>query len=205
MIRPPRLKIRGPLVAVAVVAAIGGSVVAATSMAGGETPSLPFDRIGTQGTAVTSLLPRDRNALGRMHGTTGKQVNRLGTSAGRSYYRIGSNCYAAGPAGPPAEYSLGQIICVNDFPSTNRPILDFTVFHGDPTRRDVTVWRSEGIAADGVVKVALEDAAGEIADEARVANNTYSFASIPAGKFTALVAFDADGKEIYRQPVLPPR
>ena len=74
-------------------------------------------------------------------------------------------------------------------------MLDFTILHG--LGSSTTVYRAEGIAADGVKSVAFENAEGEFVSEAVVSGNLYSL-NIP-GPVAALVATDHSGKTIYSQ------
>jgi hypothetical protein len=122
-------------------------------------------------------------------------VSLLATRVGRSYYRIenssGQACYAAGPV-VHTSYVLGQIQCAADFPSATRPLLDFTVVHGGTANPSADrVWRSEGIAADGVADVAFLTPSGHLVGVSPVVHNVYSLQSLPAGKVSALVARDA--------------
>ncbi len=104
-------------------------------------------------------------------------------------------------AGREPAHRLGQILCVPDFPSASRPLLDFTVIHGG--RSDVTqdrVWRSEGIAADGVHEVAFRTPDGRTVGATPVVQNIYSVASVPSERVTDLIAKDAKGSVIAKLP-----
>jgi len=74
--------------------------------------------------------------------------------------------------------------------------MDFTVMHGSGA-----VWRSEGIAADGIADVALRTTAGDLIDVTPVANNVYSLSGLPSGRVDALVARDAGGRVLWSEPL----
>jgi hypothetical protein len=123
----------------------------------------------------------------------------LATRGDQAYYRVSEGCYGVGPA-PPSSYTLGAIRCPRSpqFPSADLPILDFTTFRGvsssDQTFPALTVYRSEGIAADGVAKVAWLDADGRAVAETAVADNIYQFDPVPPGESQSLVAYTASGE-----------
>jgi len=149
------------------------------------------------------LLPMDVRALARFteSGQSLHDVSLIGTRGGQAYYRIenssGGACYAVGPVHA-TQYRLGQILCSDDFPSASKPVLDFTVVHGGSA--DVTrdrVWRSEGIAADGVASIAFRTPEGRTVGATPVIDNIYSVRSVPTERVTTLVAKDASGSVIH--------
>jgi hypothetical protein len=73
------------------------------------------------------------------------------------------------------------------FPSSERPIIDFSRFSGGA--------RLMGFAADGVASVDLLDAAGNVLDSAPVVDNVYVDASPPTGG-VAVEALDGSGAVI---------
>jgi hypothetical protein len=98
---------------------------------------------------------------------------RIENSAGPACYAVGdAHPVAAGRQQPAAR--LGQILCVPDFPSASRPILDFTVIHGGSSAAGDRVWRSEGIAADGVRSIAFQTPDGRTLGATPVIGNIYS-------------------------------
>jgi hypothetical protein len=113
----------------------------------------------------------------------------------------GSACYGVGPAAP-TDYRLGQIQCAADFPSAARPLLDFTVVHGGTANLSADrVWRSEGIAADGVADVAFQTASGEIVNVAPVVGNVYSISALPTRHVSTLVARDSQRSVLASIPI----
>ncbi len=172
----------------------------------------PLDRVSNRGTPFSSLLPRDEQALTRMRGGVGvpesisaEDVSILATRGDRSFYRLSDNCYGTGPASPTKQV-FGQVGCTDNFPSAERPVLDFTVFGSTagpderPQPQTMTVHTSQGIAADGVAKVALVDADGHVAAETLVLDNIYRFDRVPAGNVTRVVAYSATGEVVFSMP-----
>jgi hypothetical protein len=161
-----------------------------------------LDQVSNRGKPFSSLLPQDHRVLSQMGRAVG-EISILATSGERAYYRLGNECYAAGPASP-TDYTFGVIKCSAEFPTAARPVFDFTVSHSSSTDPDsapatATLWRSEGLAADGVAKIAYVDDSGQIAAETPVVNNTYRFDTVPRTA-KRLVAYDARGAELFSQP-----
>lgn len=204
------------LIAVALVAGCGsgGSNDPAATGSKSSEPA-PLDCVSNRGTPFSSLLPSDEQALSRMRGGVGVpesisvgDVSILVTRGDRSFYRLSEHCYGSGRASP-TNHVFEQISCVPAFPSRNRPVLDATVYGSTagpderPQRETMTVHRSEGIAADGVAKVALVDADGQVVAETPVVDNLYDFGSVPPGNAVRVVAYDATGEVVFFQPPRP--
>jgi hypothetical protein len=208
------VRITFALIAVALVAGCGSGASNDQAATGSKSSEpAPLDRVSNQGTPFSSLLPRDEQALSRMRGGVGvpesisvEDVSILGTRGDQSLYRLSDHCYAVGPASPTTDHTFGSVACQRDFPSPQVPILDFTVFTGNPgsdkrpQRHELTVHASHGVAADGVAKVAFVVAGGEVVAEAAVIDNTFGFDPPPAGTGLSLVAYDATGEAVYRMP-----
>jgi hypothetical protein len=206
----PRLRTYVVL-AVAALVAVGTLGVTFGANAGGSDQAnspvgLSLNAVsGSPNLGDVSLLPADVRALQRFEkgGESLHELSLLGTRGGRSYYRIenstGSACYGVGPVNA-TEYRLGQILCVPDFPSANRPLLDFTIVHGGSAASQDRVWRSEGIAADGIRSIAFETPSGRTVAVTPVIDNVYSVTSVPSERVAKLVARDANGEVIYSAP-----
>ena len=82
------------------------------------------------------------------------------------------------------------------FPSSDQPLLDFSSFTLTPNA-PATYTSVEGLAADGVAKVAVLKPSGDIAASTIVRNNVYAFASLPAERLTGLAAEDSSGQVFY--------
>jgi hypothetical protein len=153
-----------------------------------------------------NLLPSDVRALARFSqsGDTLGNVTLLGTRDGQSFYRIenstGAACYGVGDVHA-TDHLLGQILCAPDFPSAQKPILDFTVIHGGTANpAQDRVWRSNGIAAAGVNSIAFQTADGRTVGATPVVNGIYSVRAVPTVHVTNLIAKDPTGKVIYSTP-----
>jgi hypothetical protein len=177
-----------------------GSAVAAD-------PNPMLGRVSVPSGQALTLSASDQKQIQELNAESGQHVTSVAfllTRNGRSFYRAqnepGNACYAVGPATPATStlgiWSLGQIDCKPDFPSATDPVLDFTVLHGSGT-----VWRSEGVAADGVVDVALQMSDGSLASVTPVVDNVYSLPDIPSASVDALVARDAAGNVVWSEPL----
>ena len=198
--------------AVAAVATAACGVAGAVAFRGhaGAAPSVSraaFRSVSSANYGPVFLLPRDVQALQRFTGpdVALHDVTLIGRRGDRAYYRIensaGPACYAVGPSHPGA-YVLGQIMCAPDFPSAARPILDFTVVHGgSPDVTQDRVWRSEGIAADGVTAIAFRTPDGRVVHESPVVRNLYSVPAVPTDRVTELVVEGAAGRIVYSMPI----
>jgi hypothetical protein len=133
-----------------------------------------------------------------------KTGNLLAVRHGRALYRLqlanGAPCFGAGPAsdiGTP-----GSVICPRGgFPSGGDPVLDFSVYEG--TRhdfRELSLYRVEGFAADGVAAVQFFRPNGDVALTVPVSGNVYSAASVPSGPIAGFAAVDNQGRRLWRSP-----
>lgn len=142
--------------------------------------------------------------IGRRHGPV-KEVLILATRGDRSFYRLNDHCYGVGPASP-TNHVFGAIHCKPNFPSPDAPVVDFTVYGSTagpderPQPQTMTVHASDGIAADGVAKVAFADADGQVIADTSVIDNIYRFDPRPAGTALKLVAYDATGEVVFSTP-----
>jgi hypothetical protein len=177
---------------IAVTAALG----AAVAFSAGPPPPPAVSAVGTH----AILTPADQHALSRFTTArlTGAEV--IASTDLRAFYRIdnagGPPCFATGGTGPIAQH-FDIIACPSSFPSADHPLLDFTVMHNG------AVWRSEGIAADGVAQVGLQTPTG-VEDIVNVRSNTYEITTLPSGAVTAVVALDSAGQVIGSIPIDAP-
>jgi hypothetical protein len=186
------------LLALGLVGIVAGAVAA--GLAGGSTPP-GLDRLSNSGTAVPTLTPQDTRALSRV-GRPGATTRLMAASDARAIYRIGSDCFGAGPLGASVD-RFGAVRCTDDFPSAGRPVLAFITLHGrfddDFKVVEESVWRSEGVAADGVASVGFRTIDGAIVGEVSTSNNVYRHSTIPDGELVELVARDPAGNVIYTE------
>jgi len=124
----------------------------------------------------------------------------------RSFYRLsrddGSVCYAVNSS--PDTDRIGNTVCPltpTQFPTPTTPVLDLSVFESTShVPGDFHVVAAQGFAADGVAKVALLDRQGRVIARQRAADNVYAV-DLPPGRLAAtVVAYDADGGEVFRVP-----
>lgn len=207
--------LRITVVLIAIVLATGCGFGASIEQADPSAPSTEpasLDRVSNRGTPFSSSLGRrDEFALTRMargaggDGISVGDISILATRGDRSFYRLSDHCYGVGPAAP-TKHVFGAIHCVPKFPSSEAPVLDFTVFGSSagpderPQPQTMTVHVSEGIAADGVVKVAFLDAGGQVVADTPVIDNVYRFDPAPAGTALKLVAYNATGNVVFSRP-----
>jgi hypothetical protein len=165
-------------------------------------------RISTKASGpAVSLLPIDQRVLAQFaHGGADlTTASTLGTRGGRLFYVIansaGSDCYAVGPAAA-VRYTLGQVACNAAFPSASAPLVDFTVVHGGLGKGSPGhVFRSEGIAADGIAAVGFESADGSLVGVQPVVGNLYASTAPPAEAVHKLVALDSDSKVVWSEEI----
>jgi hypothetical protein len=197
---------RRPVMAVAalaIAAVIAGSALAISTGT--------FGLFGGSRVTDTQFSSNGQYNLSNMGGGTPitHTVFLIGTRAGVSFYRVhradGTNCWAAGNAG--ATPDVTSAACPPDgqsfaFPSAKQPVLDFSEFvaTGTPANRaDSVPARLAGLAADAVASVALVDASGRVVDRTPVVGNIYATTDLSKKHASQLVAFDAQGHQIYRQ------
>jgi hypothetical protein len=195
-------------IALAALALVGCGSAEKKELNGRATQADPgvLSRFSNAGEPYATALSGDQQVLQRLaqDGRETSRILRLGQRDGRVFYRLDAECFATGPV-LPATQSFSAIACSPQFPSPAQPILDFTVFRGASTRADerptkLTVYRSEGFAADGVGSVALVDEAGAVVADTEVVDNTYSFEPTPSGENLRIAAFSRRGERIFEQP-----
>ncbi|MBA3736750.1 MAG: hypothetical protein H0W90_16430 [Actinobacteria bacterium] len=127
----------------------------------------------------------------------------LGVRGARAVYRLeskGGPCVGAGPADDPGK--LGTVDCPRGpFPTSQRPVLDLSVYEGaSHDSHEVSLYRAEGVAADGVASIAFLRPTGTVALRVPVNANVYEANAVPNGPIAGLAAYDAAGKELWRSP-----
>jgi hypothetical protein len=156
----------------------------------------PLSRLSNGGRAVAPA----QTAFARQAAV--RRVSLLAVRGSRAYYKVDANgsCFGAGPASDVG--ALGSLDCPRGpFPSTDRPVLDFSVYEAtDRGSRDVSLFRAEGFAADGVSAVAFLRPNGEVAFTVPVHGNVFATTAVPRGPIKGLAALDGSGKEVWRSP-----
>jgi hypothetical protein len=210
--------LRIPLIAVVVVV-LGGTALAsaATSTFGlhhgatmNATLRASLGRMSTRAVgAPVSLTSADKRFLASFAqgGAELTSATPLVTRGARTAYQVantaGSVCYAVGSAAPAATGNvLGQVGCVPSFPSASSPLVDFSVVDGGTSSSGPAhVYRTEGIAADGVASVGYRTGDGRIVGVTPVVSNVYESSSVPPDAVEQLVALDATGNVIWSEDV----
>jgi hypothetical protein len=147
--------------------------------------------------------PRQRKEMENVEATS---VALLSERDNRSFYRLsrddGNVCYAIDNSTEPDH--IGNTVCpltATSFPTPNTPVLDLSVFESTShVPGDFHVVAAQGFAADGVASVVLVDGNGHFIARRRSANNVYALDVPPGRVATAVVAYDADGAEVFRVP-----
>ena len=137
------------LAAVTVLAVIA-AVIAATR--GGASESGALSRLSNEGRQVA---PVEGNVW-RRAGVG--NVALLAIRGTRALYRLESKegpCVGAGPANVPGK--LGTVDCPRGpFPTAEQPVLDLSVYEATSHEsHEVSLYRAEGVAADGVATIAF--------------------------------------------------
>ena len=180
------------VVALAVVAVV--AIAIATQTGASERGSLA--RLSNQGQAVSferGPIVRDEDV---------RVASLLTVRGGRALYRLETehgSCIGSGYAAHIG--AIGASECPDGpFPTAERPVLDLSVYESTShARREVSLYRAEGIAADGVAAIAFLRPDGSVAVRVPVAANVYeSAAPRPNGPIARVVAYDAAGKEVWR-------
>jgi hypothetical protein len=160
-------------------------------------------------TALTSLSNPGRSV--ELARTDPKIVRSMGAQRasllavrGRlAYYRMQTKdgtCFSVGDAS--ALGRIGGSECPRGpFPTRERPVLDLSIYETASHERGVlSLYRAEGIAADGVSSVAFTRADGSVVLRLPVRGNVYSATAVPSAGVTHVVAYNASGAEVWRSP-----
>jgi hypothetical protein len=180
------------LLAAAVLAAAGAATAIATR--GDASGQSALSRMSNNGRIVDVA----HSPLARRAGV--QRGSLLVVRAGRAYYRLdgGGTCFGTGPAADIGD--LGSVDCPRGpFPTSDRPVLDFSVYETtERGTRELSLYRAEGIAADGVSAVAFLRPNGKVALKVPVDRNVFSSTSVPHGPVKGIAALDAAGRELWR-------
>jgi hypothetical protein len=199
--RPQRRRRRRLAIALAVPAiavVVTASALAVTGHLWGLSSSspVPYHRL--------SRLDRAIVTSSRLFGPRGAHVVRIGARDGIVFYELahadGNRCYAAGRVGEKNLFDMLACPAPDEtFPSREQPVFDLSVFELTPTPSgNGKIVRLSGLAADAVRSVGLIGDDGTLY-RTPVVDNVYSTDDLPRVPVRALVAFDADGKQVYVQ------
>ena len=179
--------------------ALAGATTAAVTLATWTSASKPgaLAQVSNSGRVVT-LRP---DALTRRLGID--KASLLAVRGRRAYYLLATSkgpCAAVGLPGRPSQ--LGAAQCPEGhFPTPDHPVLDLSVYESTShEEHQVSLYRAEGIAADGVGAVQFLRPDGTPALTVPVAANVYSTTSVPSGPIAGVAALDTGGKRVWRSP-----
>jgi hypothetical protein len=183
------------MLALTLLAAVATAVAVATRT--GASGPTALSRLSNDGRVITIDNSEIASRLGA------HQATLLAVRGNRAFYRLdGSDttCFATGQARELGK--IGAADCPRGvFPERARPVLDLSVYEATTRgRREVSLYRAEGIAADGVAAVAFLRPDGTVAFTVPVRGNVFAEASPPRGLIAGIVALDATGRELWRSP-----
>lgn len=120
-------------------------------------------------------------------------------------YPSGAVCTATGRVGgfdvePP--YAIGIYDCSPKprYPTPNRPITADVAISASNDHPEAQLFEVSGLAGSGIESVGLVEGDGSVL-RTPVRGRAYSFHDIPDRPWVALAAFDAKGREVYREPL----
>jgi hypothetical protein len=154
-------------------------------------------RISNHGRAVTFRS----NALTRNLGID--EASLLAVRGGRAYYLLQTQNGPCGAVGQPDKPDvLAAAQCPQGhFPTAEHPVLDLSVYESATHELGtVSLYRAEGITADGVAAVQFLRPDGSTALTVPVARNVYATTSVPTEPIAGVAALDKGGKRIWRSP-----
>ena len=199
------------------------AVIAAAALVAIAVPTLALaDHYGILGLSnpgePISRASIDPYALEALESYGGDEMRLLGQRAGIAFYvgrhERGGLCFATGSVARSVPKLNGSIGCQNPsadaFPSPTNPILGLaSSFRSPPAyespsgHRVTYITRLGGFAADGVASVGYIDTNG-VTHTTPVVDNIYGrIVSEEGVEAIAIVALDAEGREIHRQPLGP--
>jgi hypothetical protein len=176
-------------------AALSATIAVVLATRTDASKSRPLSRISNPGREVALQRGELTRRLGVVNATL------LAVRGGRAYYLLHSAhgpCAATGAADKLGD--LGSVDCpLGPFPTAERPLLDLSVYEATVhDEGDLSLYRAEGLTADGVAVVAFVRADGTVALRVPVNRNVYSSTSVPSGPIAAVVALDRGGKQLWR-------
>ena len=154
-------------------------------------------RISNHGRAVT--LRHD--SLTRKLGID--EASLLAVRAGRAYYLLQTQKGPCGAVGRPDEVdTLAAAQCPQGhFPTPAHPVLDLSVYESATHEvGTVSLYRAEGLTADGVSAVQFLRPDGTVALTVPVSGNVYATTAVPSGPIAGVAALDQHGKRVWRSP-----
>ena len=179
----------------ALAAAVTSAVLLATYTSASQPGALA--RISNHGRPVTFRS----NVLTRNLGVD--EASLLAVRAGRAYYLLQTQhgpCGAVGRPDQPDTPAAAQ--CPQGhFPTPDHPVLDLSVYESATHELGtVSLYRAEGLTADGVATVQFLRPDGTVALTVPVSGNVYATTAVPSGPIAGVAALDKGGKRVWRSP-----
>ena len=180
-------------------AAVGAAAIALATGGDARSAAAALTSLSNPGRSVS--LDRTDPRITRSMGVNGASL--LAVRGRFAYYRIQTKdgtCFSVGDASAPGR--IGGSECPRGpFPSRDRPVLDLSIYETASHERGLmSLYRAEGIAADGVSTVAFTRADGSVVLRLPVRRNVYSAAAVPSAEVAHVVAYNASGAEVWRSP-----
>jgi hypothetical protein len=179
------------LMTFALLCGIGASIAVAVAVRGAHGSSRAgLFRLSNRGVRLTP-------SSGARRAFRLQSLRLLAVRDGRAFYELDTadgRCFGVGSASSLGD--PGGEVCPRGapFPSAVRTTLDFSVYEGQKVdREDMSLFRIEGFAADGVASVGVRNRAGHLTWRVPVSDNVYVLRRVPPGLIGAIVALDAGG------------
>jgi len=181
------------------VAAIAAAATAAIVLATLTSASKPgaLARISNHGYRITLRS----NSLTRNLGID--EASLLAVRGGHAYYLLQTQNGPCGAVGQPDKPDVvGAAQCPQGhFPTAEHPVLDLSVYESATHQLGtVSLYRAEGITADGVAAVQFLRPDGSTALTVPVTGNVFATTSVPSEPIAGVAAVDRGGKRVWRSP-----
>jgi hypothetical protein len=129
-----------------------------------------------------------------------RRAYRMAIRGNRVFYRLihksGGLCFSVSRVGGG---HLGGAACPSSFPTPQLPVLDLSIYESvSHDEGPMSLYRAEGVTADGVADVDFIGPNGSIVAHVAVVGNIYSVTAPPQGKVKGLIAHDATGQVVFR-------
>ena len=185
------------VVAAVALVAVAAALAAIAATQGGASKRSSLARLSNDGRTVTlqhGVIVREAHL---------QRASLLAVRGRLAVYRLEgrtSTCFRTGDSNDVGQ--VGSVQCAHGpFPTAGWPVLDLSIYEGATHGpRELSLYRVEGIAADGVTVVEFLRPDGSVALKVPVSGNVYSTTEVPSGAIAAVAALDKAGKELWRSP-----
>jgi len=199
--------------------AVGGRVIGLFDVQGSEVPLSSFtpkDRELLESMCPDPTISHSGDSAPRLICGSGEPtVHKIADDGVEVHWRVrypwGLSCVASGPVGGRRNPTFGDAKITNlgcnawapgkkVVPTPERPITVDASMGSTTADSRIRLFRITGLAGEGVVAVGLVSKVGPPL-KTRVRGHAYSYESIPVRPWVAIAAYDAAGKEVYREPL----